>query len=630
MPGTAATTPTRPDWPAQIAAVLICAAPFALLPGMFDRWVFPKLLLAVAGAGFALFARPSGKLPRWVSWWLVAAAVVLVTGAVFGAAPLAQLIGRWPRYEGAVALPVYVLAAWSGARLLGGDAPPRLVRTVWVTTSVAALVAAVIAVTETFGVHLLTTTQARPGSVLGNASDQGVVGVVVVAILLPVCHRMLESTGVQTLAGRHGRVVVWVGLCSGIVLVGTSASRAAVLALVVVLAADLAWRLRPWGQREGRVRAWQLPLGLAAVSIALVGVLPMARSRLTGGSALAQETVTNRLTMWRAAAELLRGHLAVGVGPSGFSDAINAVLPEDWFATVGEGAVLESPHNILAQVASAGGALGVVAVLVLVVCLVRSILVRHRRGDLAGSPAPADLREGAVLAALGWAVALLTHFTSPGNTLLPAMLMGAFAADAASSAAASGSRAHGVRGRRLSWWATAVVVGVWALGLLAAVAGDLALNDGMDAARDGRAEAADSAFTSAQRLRPWDADVSLISAECFAGALDGNGQQDPDMVAAAQRWSGLTMVRLPHSTRALMAAAVADQYAGDAGGAIELLSRAGSLAPTDPQVYQRLGALQAVTGDVPAGLKSLEWAAHLDPGDEGIQQTLEYVRGLRR
>jgi hypothetical protein len=629
MPESSTQPPAGGDWPAQAGVILVCVAPFALLPGMFDRWVFPKLLLVVVGAGFALFARPAGKLPRWVSWWLLAVGAVLAAGAMLGAAPLPQLFGRWPRYEGAVALPVYVLAAWSGARLLGGDAPPRRVRTMWMTTSLAALVAAVIAVTETFGVHLLATTQARPGSVFGNASDQGVVGAVVVAMLLPMCQRRLAS--VQTPgAGRSREAGIgWVGLCSGIVLVATSASRAAMLALLVVLATHLVllWRR---GRSEGRRRAWLLPVGLAAIGAILVGVLPMARSRLTGASALSQETVTNRWTMWRATAELLRGDLGAGVGPSGFSDAVNAVLPENWFATVGEGAVLESPHNIVAQVASAGGVVGLVAVLVFAAWLVRETWVRRHSGEPAGSLARADLREGAVLAVLGWAVALLTHFTSPGNIILPAVLMGALLAGSMAVPSAGEASARGVRERGVTWWVAAVVVCAWAVGLAGGVTGDFALNSGTDAVQAGRADAADSAFSSAQRLRPWDADVPLIAAESFAGALDGSRQANPKMVTAAQRWSELAMVRLPGSTRALKAGAVADQYAGDVAGAIGLLDRAASLSPTDPQVFQRLGALQAVTGDVPAGLKSLEWAAHLDPGDEGIQQTLTYVRGLPR
>lgn len=616
------------DWPAQAGVILVCVAPFALLSGMFDRWVFPKLLLVVVGAGFALFARPAGKLPRWVSWWLLAAGAVLAAGAMLGAAPLPQLLGRWPRYEGAVALPVYGLAAWSGARLLGGDAPPRRVRTMWITTSLAALVAAVIAVTETFGVHLLATTQARPGSVFGNASDQGVVGAVVVAMLLPVCQRRLASD--QMPAGRSREAGIgWTGLCSGVVLVATSASRAAMLALLVVLAAHLVllWRR---GKSEGRRRASLLPVGLAVIGAILVGVLPMARSRLTGASALSQETVTNRWSMWRATAELLRSHLGAGVGPSGFSDAVNAVLPENWFATVGEGAVLESPHNIVAQVASAGGVAGLVAVLVFAARLVRETWARRHSRDPAGSLARTDLREGAVLAVLGWAVALLTHFTSPGNIILPAVLVGALLADPTPVPSAGEASVRAVRGRGVTWWVAAVVVCMWGVGLAGGVAGDFALNSGMDAVQAGRADAADSSFSSAQRLRPWDADVPLIAAESFAGAMDGSRQAKPEMVVAAQRWSELAMARLPDSTRALKAGAVADQYAGDAAGAIGVLDRAASLAPTDPQVFQRLGALQAVTGDVPAGLKSLEWAARLDPGDEGIQQTLTYVRGLPR
>lgn len=635
--------------------MLLSIAPFLFFPGMFDRWVFPKLLVAMVGAGCALAARGTGRLPGWLRWWLLAAGLVLVTSALMGDTPMAQLVGRWPRYEGLVGLPVYVLAMWAGSRLLGGHGATGRLWALWATVACGAVVAAVVATAEASGMHPIATTQARAGSLFGNASDQGIVGVVTVALFLPPAQRVLLGWRGTALARSTGsgrppakswpRAVVWLGLGAGTVLVATSASRAAVLASVVVLIVHAAVRLISPGGRASRAAVWWLPVGVGAVGTMLVVLLPMARNRVSGATALSQDTVVNRFTIWRTTFDLLRGRVVSGVGPSGFEDAINRYLPVDWFATVGEGAVLESPHNVVLQVASAGG----VGACALMAGFVAATVIsgRHRCRSGAGVDSSAcvqlnsDLHEGSMLGLIGWVVALLTHFTSPGNTILPAMLLGGLLAVPAVPASVRPARSSRGAGRSAAtnmardgrahspaWWAVLAVVAVWTAGTVGAVAGDYALGRGVTAVSAGRSGEASSAFGLASTLRPWDCDIPLIASESFAAILDQGAEPETSTVDAASDWSQAAVDRLPRSVRALKARAVARQYRGDAAGAIEDLKVAAGYAPTDPQVFQRLGALQAVTGNVEEGLRSVEWAAHLDPGNQNIAQTLGYVQGL--
>ena len=119
--------PGRPSYPAvsrwQVAAVwTLGLAPAAFLPGALNRFVFIKLTLGAAALACALMAGLPGRLQRSSRVLLTLAGATLTASALLGQAPLAQLIGRAPRYEGLVALLVYLGALLMGAWLLGRGA----------------------------------------------------------------------------------------------------------------------------------------------------------------------------------------------------------------------------------------------------------------------------------------------------------------------------------------------------------------------------------------------------------------------------------------------------------------------------------------------------------------------------
>lgn len=92
-----------------------------------------------------MMAQLPGRLPRSSRILLVLAGITLACAALLGQAPLAQLIGRAPRYEGVVALSVYLGALLMGAWLLGPGANPALRAHLVKATAVAASLIAVIA-----------------------------------------------------------------------------------------------------------------------------------------------------------------------------------------------------------------------------------------------------------------------------------------------------------------------------------------------------------------------------------------------------------------------------------------------------------------------------------------------------
>ena len=184
--------------PERVALALFALSGAVFLPDAFDRFDFPKLAVSAAAIALALSVAPRGRLPRAVIAAVAAGVLLLAIGALSSDAALTRLIGRPPRYEGVIGLSIYIGAAVSGARLLGPSRTPG--ETVWFLDwlAVATVAVAVIAVLETAGSYPLQSNVARPGSLLGNASDQGAWAALVLGPLLAVAltrRRPLQIAG---------------------------------------------------------------------------------------------------------------------------------------------------------------------------------------------------------------------------------------------------------------------------------------------------------------------------------------------------------------------------------------------------------------------------------------------------
>lgn len=291
----------------------LCLAPVAVLPGAYGRWGWPVLLCVSIAGMVALRCPPAGRLPWWVWGFGVLFLVVLGLAAALGASPLAQLMGRAPRYEGMVTYPSLILAAWLGARLFGPDATPGVHRAAVQGTSLASILLGGVAALEATGLRPLESDVARPGSLAGNATDQGILGVLFLAVLVPAF--------ITSRSGSRARAWSGVGCGFAAVAVATSASRAAYVALLILVANFVAVIVRRSARRARD--GFRLLLALVAATLVTIAT-PTVRSRFFSGSSLAAQTISDRTVIWHDTAQVWLQSPWLGVGPSGFMDAVPA------------------------------------------------------------------------------------------------------------------------------------------------------------------------------------------------------------------------------------------------------------------------------------------------------------------
>jgi len=576
-----------------VAAWLLALAPIAIFPGAYDRWGWATLLFALTGAILALLARPCGRLPRWTLCAILAVVVILTVSALTGAAPLAQLLGRSPRYEGAITLVVLIGAGAAGARLFGPGGSRRernaLLRGLTVSTALLAF----IAVLESFGLRPLDSDLERPGSLAGNATDQGILGVIAVAVLGAVLlHGRVHNPGLHP---------AWpiAGVVTGVVAVATSNSRAAIIALVIVGLGLGAMAVLGARSRRAAV-LWSAAAG--AVAFGIVVAVPLTRDRLFGTSAFAQQTIGDRVIIWGDAWRVFLAAPVLGVGPNGFMDAVTPLFGDGWFARARVGSILDSPHNIVLQAAVIGGILGLLAagVLVLggVIAGVRRI--RTAEGDRRG------IMVGALLAVAGAGAALLTHVTSPVTLVPLAVLFGPLVS---TSPREAGERAIG-RAMSIGRIAAVAALAIWTVFVTVCAVADVRLEEGWVRAVRGDVSGADASFHAAAALRPWDPDIAILAAQTLGAAQDNGIAGGADL---AEPWARSAIAALPGSAQAQFIGGMVAMLRHDAPAAETRLSAAVRLMPADPRAHHELGILRLVTGNLAEARTELERATALDP-----------------
>lgn len=555
-----------------------------MLPTGLSRFVLPKLALVAAAVALAALARPAGRLQRGVAAVVGVGAVWLAIAAVAGDAPAAQLVGRWPRYEGLVALPLYAGALWAGARLLGPGTTPVRTRALVVSAAATGLTAAVVAVVEATGLRPLGGDVDRPGSLLGNASQQGAIGAMLLAVLLAVV--------VRRPLGRDAALPV-AGLVASGALVVTSGSRAALLGALVACAVVALSLLRAPGRR--------LALGLVGGTALVVGaaslLLPATRARVLGGDALASGTVEGRAVLWADTVRMLGSHLVTGVGPSGFFDAFGPAASDRWRRELGTVNPPDSPHSVLLQAGVAGGVALVVLTLALAVLLVRAAW--SARAELAAPRGP--LLVGAAAAAAAGAVTLSAGFTHASTTPLLCLLAGALA-----------SRPPAVRER--AWVAPGVAAAgaLWALVLVVACAGETAVARGVTLAAQGHVEEATDRFTLARTLRPWDPDVPVLATAAFAAGADAG---DEPSAREALAWSDDALALVPGSVETTRTRAVSLGVLGRRAEGRALVEKTLADDPLNVDLLLAAGTLAAQDGDLATGRDHLVRATQVAPDD---------------
>jgi tetratricopeptide (TPR) repeat protein len=572
----------------RVALALVALAPAAFLPGGLNRFVFLKVAMVAVAIALAAAGRRRGRLPRAIAAAVAAGALLLAVAAGLSVAPAGAFFGRAPRYEGIFILPVYAGAAAAGAWLLGPAASRRALPWWLRALSLGVALVAFEAVLEAFGLRPLASNVARPGSLLGNASDEGAYGVLCLGILTSVAVRVRDRWAIAGAAA------------SGLVVV-LSASRGALLGAAVALACIGVL------VAAGRLRLLVLA-SLALLTVATFAV-PATRDRVLGTSPLAGSTISGRTLLWDESLHLVASHPVLGVGPSGYLDALPAEHDRQWQTQIGPANPPDSPHDWILQAAADGG----FPLALLAIGIVLEVARRGRRTLRAQqTDGGAAAFTGMIAGGAGYGVALLFHFTSPGTTPLAA-----FAAGALVAVPPDGG---------LAWWQgraarrmLATGAGLLAVVLLAAALAETPLRAAIVAVSQGRYSAAANDFRIARDLRPWDGEVGAAEAHAFVVAAQQDAAAGPSgssLLAGALALAGPAARTeagdYPRSVAALQDLASVEELSGALGPAGATLERALGLDPLDPQILLSLGVVAGEEGRDGQAVARLMEAAGID------------------
>lgn len=519
-------------------------------------------LVSAAGIGLALFAAPTGRLPRPVALALLGGLTVFLITALTGATPLLSLIGRYPRYEGLITLAGYALAAVAGSRLIGPESAPANRRLFSSAVSVSAVVTAAICL-----IQLVAFPTSRVIGLLGNSSILGIWALFALAVL-----------GWQLVQDR--RAILVAGFVAAALVLLLAASRAAWLgaaaALLVLPLLSLAIKPRPpW---------WAGPAGAAALALAAL-LLPSAQARITGATPFADATAYGRLLLWQDTWSLIGANPPFGVGGSRFIDAIGAHHAQQWAAAVGPFAPPDSPHNVVLQVLGSTGFLGFAAVVAIVATLCWAMWQNRPWSGWQGA---------AMSAAAAMAVAYLFSFTDPVTTSLLFFLLG--------SAVAGPSTTEATWRRR----GTVVGVTLWLAASVflagSALAAEAKLGSAADTADSGE-------IMSSVQLRPWDPDLTIRAGALVAElASRGGGSALPGIAPVSA-----TCAELQTSSECRLVLGDLQTLAGDPASAQTTLSAALDDDPTNVDILLKLGIAQAEGGETEQAEQSFLSAAQLRP-----------------
>lgn len=584
----------------RAALALLAVGTVAFMPGALDRFVFLKVAVMAVGVALAFSVPARDRLSPRVVAILCLGAVILLAATLREASPLTALVGRSPRFEGVFILPVYVGAAGAGARLLG---PHRAEgSTAWFMKwlALAAVLVGIEAALEFAGLRPLASNVARPGSLLGNASDEGAWAVLVLG--------PLAAIAVTTRKWPY-----LVGTLAAMVIVVASGSRGALLGVVVV--AFVMVVLEP--RRTVKLTVIAGLLLVAAFSF----IAPATRARIVGTSPYSVQTVKGRTLLWEETAHLVEDHLFLGVGASGYVNAIPQYHDKEWELKVGTANPPDSPHNWILQAASDGGLLLVLLALALAVTvLLEGMAATRRQVNRAERAAVVGMLAGVS----GYGVALLFHFTSPGTTPLAATLAGALVSvplrsSRDASVTAPPTRRDRDELREIARVLRVALFAALALLLFLAALAEIPLRNAIEDAASGRLETADHSFHLAQDLRPWDPSIAATAGHAFA-VLAGLGE--PGAARRGSPWVASELRENSQGVVSLEDAATIDVASHRLRSADSLLQRAQRLDPTNPDVLLSLARVYLRQGSRSKALPLLEKAVHYAPHSEAVRRAL--------
>lgn len=605
-----AAPPSRQVLIAEFAPALLALSVLAFLPGGLFRFTLIKIVVVLLVLACGLAGIKGWRVPRPVVGVLLAGALAIAAGIAVSGNAMPALLGRWPRYEGALTLGIYVATLAMGAKILGGPASGRAWQWLHRSLAAAALLLALLSALEGMGLRPLGgAADLRPGATLGNATDQGLVAVLMVGVLaLPALSR----------GGDAWRWLLRAGLVAAALTAVLSGSRAALLGLLLIIAVVTAFSVSRNGERIKAVAVIAVA-AFAAVGLA-VFLIPASRDRLFSGG-----TVSGRWQLWQQTLEMARDHPLLGVGTNRFVDVFPRYQSTQWAVEIGNSFPPDSPHMVLLQALVIGG----LPLLLLLLALMALVIRCGLRNIRTALPGQRIHLMGAFAALAAYGSGLLTHFSSPATTPLVLLLCGALIAVPPITKEAvwmprplrSASRQTGLA--RITTAAAAAAITVALAIMVPASIAEWPMAKGAAAASGGQQEAADEYFEQALRLRPWDGDSALLAAQAFAGPAT-NG--DAGAAALAVKWAERSLGHTPKSGEAMLALSIGHIYSGDLAAGKAVLDGLIADAPNLALPYIQRGIAEFGLGNVTASITDLEKAAELAPSDPLPQEILAQVR----
>ena len=261
---------------------LVACSVLIFQPGGLFRFTWIKIAWLLLAVGIGALVQAGGRLQERIRWAMWALAAVLALSMAFSANPLASLLGRWPRFEGALVIALYFAVFALGAKVLGGPGRAQNWAAFRTALTPAVVIVSVVSAFEAAGFRPLGgAADLRPGATLGNATDQGIIGVLAAA-----------AFALPAMRGRNWSARI--GLVAAVLTTVLSASRAAIIGLAAVVLVLTAVEAATRATGRARVAAAGgtalFVLGAAAVAI------PVARERL-----FSADTVNGRWLLWTRA-----------------------------------------------------------------------------------------------------------------------------------------------------------------------------------------------------------------------------------------------------------------------------------------------------------------------------------------
>ncbi|WP_427018369.1 O-antigen ligase family protein [Pseudarthrobacter sp. P1] len=579
-----------------VSLCLIAASLVAYQPGGLFRFTWIKIVVLLVALGFGLFAARKARLPGAAIAVLWIGSGVLFVAIARSVDPLASFVGRWPRYEGAATLGLYLAMLALGARLLGGGGSVAAWALLHRVLAVASLALATISLLEAVGLRPLGgAADLRPGATLGNATDQGLVGVMIAGLL----------SRPALMRGGTWRWLLRSGLAAAVLTAVLSGSRAALLGLVLVAATGA---LFGFGDKKARL----FPRAGIAIGSILALTLLVVFSAGTRERLFSPDTVSGRWLLWQQSLMLIKDHWLAGLGPSGFVDAIPGYETRQWAQQFGDSFPPDSPHMWILQALVAGG-----VPLLVSACALGILVLRYAVEQIRNAPDKQSRANlvGAFAAVIAYGAGLLTHFSSPGTTPLALLVCGGLIA----TTTAPSGRLIPDRLRTLmsaKRFAAARTIGAataLAAALAVAVPATIAewpMAAGARAVGTGDTALAEQHFQLAYQLRPWDSDTALLAAQAFAGDAT-NGDQAA--ATHAVEWASISTARTPDSVEAGLALAIGHIYSGDLAAGRDVLDALIIKAPNSSGLYTQRGVAEFGLGEPERSISDLKTAASLSP-----------------